>query len=61
MYKYRSNVKSKIFVQLVYGPGNGNDQACQKWFVEFCVEDFLLNNAVQSSRLVEVDSKQVIT
>ena len=32
---------------------------CQKWLVKFCTGNFLLDNAPQSDRPVEVDSNQI--
>ena len=37
------------------------DRMCQKWFANFCAGDFSLDDAPQSGRLVEVDSKQIGT
>ena len=37
------------------------DRTCQKWFVKFHAGDFLLDNAPQSGRPVEVDSNQIKT
>ena len=34
---------------------------CQKWFAKFCAGDFLLDDAPQSGRPVEVDSNQIET
>ena len=34
---------------------------CQKWFAEFCVGDFLLADAPQLGRPVEVHSDQIKT
>ena len=45
----------------VYGEGAVTDQMCQKWFVKFCAGDFLLDDAPQSGRPVEVDSNQTET
>ena len=35
------------------------DQTCQKWFVNFWAGDFLLENAPQSSRPIEVGGDQI--
>ena len=43
------------------GEGAVTDQMCQKWFVKFCAGDFLLDDAPQSGRPVEVDSNQTET
>ena len=40
----------------VYGEGAVTDQMCQKWFTKFRAGDFLLDNAPQLGRPVEVDS-----
>ena len=45
----------------MYGEGAVTDQTCQNWFVKFCAGDFSLDDAPQSGRLVEVDSKQIGT
>ena len=37
------------------------DQMCQKWFAKFRDGDFLLDNAPQLGRPVEVDSHQIET
>ena len=34
---------------------------CLKWFVKFCAEDFLLDDAPWSGRPVEIDSDQMET
>ena len=43
----------------VYGEGALTDWMCQKWFVKFCAGDFLLDDAPQSGRPIEVDSDQI--
>ena len=43
----------------VYGEGAVTDQTCQKWFAKFRARDFLLDDAPQSGRPVEVDSNQI--
>ena len=43
----------------VYGKGAVTDQTCQKWFAKFHDGDFLLDDAPQSGRPVEVDSDQI--
>ena len=45
----------------VNGEGTVTGQTCQKWFVKFCAGDFMLGNASQSGRPVEVDSNQIET
>ena len=37
------------------------DRTCQKWFAKFCAGDFLLDDAPQTGRPVEVDSNQIET
>ena len=45
----------------VYGEGAVADRMCQKWFAKYHAGDFLLNDAPQSGRPVEVDSHQIET
>ena len=46
----------------VYGEGAGLiDQMCQKWFVKFCAQDFLLDDAPWLGKPAEVDSNQIET
>ena len=45
----------------MYGEGAVTDQTCRKWFAKFCAGAFLLDDAPQSGRPVEVDSKQIET
>ena len=45
----------------VYGEDPVTDWTCQKWLAKFRVGDFLLDNAPQSGRRVEVDSYQIET
>ena len=45
----------------MYGEGAVTDRRGQKWFVKLCAKDFLLDDAPQSSRPVEVDSDQIET
>ena len=40
----------------VYGKGAVTDRMCQKWFAKFRAGDFLLEDAPQSARPVEVDN-----
>ena len=40
----------------VYGKSAVTDRTCQTWFVRFHAGDFLLDDAPQSGRPVEVDS-----
>ena len=44
-----------------YGKGGVTDQTCQVWFAKFCDGDFLLDDAPQSGRPVEVGSCQIET
>ena len=46
---------------VVYGEGAVTDQMCQKWFAKFLAGDFLLDDAPQLARAVEVDSDQIKT
>ena len=43
----------------MYGEGAVTNQRCQKWFANFHTGDFLLDNAPQSGRSVEVGTNQV--
>ena len=45
----------------VYGEGAVMDKTCQKWFAKFRAGDFLLGNAPQLGRTVEVDRDQIET
>ena len=45
----------------MYGQGAVTDRTCQKWFVKFHTEDFLLDNAPGLGRPVEVDYDQMET
>ena len=57
--KNATEMHRKICV--VYGEGAVTDQMCQKWFATFRTGDFLLDDAPQSGRPVEVDSDQIKT
>ena len=43
------------------GEGAVTDRMCQKWFVKFHTGNFLLDDARQSGRGVEVDNDQIKT
>ena len=45
----------------VYGEGAVTDWMWKMWFVKFFAVDFLLDDAPQSGRQVEVDSNQIET
>ena len=45
----------------MYGEGAVTDRICQMGFVKFHAGDFLMDDAPQSSRAVEVDSDQIQT
>ena len=45
----------------VYGEVAVTDRTGQKWFVQFCVGDFFLDNAPWSGTPVEIDSNQIKT
>ena len=47
--------KTNAKVSAVYGEGAVTDRICQKWFAKFHAGDFLLEDAPQSDRPVEVD------
>ena len=57
--KNTPEVQKKICA--VYGEGAVTDWICQKWFVNFCTGDFLLDNIPQSDRTAEVDSNEINT
>ena len=43
------------------GEGAVTDRMCRKWFVKFHTGNFLLDDAPQSGRVVEVDNDQIKT
>ena len=45
----------------VYGEGAVTDEMWQSWFVKFCAGDFLLDDAPQSGRPLDVDNDQMKT
>ena len=45
----------------VQGKGAATDRTCQKWFEKFNAGDFLLDDAPQSGRPIEVESDQIET
>ena len=45
----------------VYGEGARTNRTCQKWFAKFCAGGFVLEDAPQSGRPVEIDSNQIET
>ena len=45
----------------MYEEGAMTDWTCQKWFAKFCAGDFLLDDAPNSGRPVEVDSNEIET
>ena len=45
----------------MYEEGAMTDQTCQKWFARFHARDFMLDDAPQSGRQVEVDRDQIKT
>ena len=55
--KNATELQKKICAE--YGEGAVNDQMCQEWFMKFCAGDFLLDNAPEQGRPVEVDSDQI--
>ena len=55
--KNTTEMQKKIYA--VFGDGAVTDRMCQKWLVKFRAVDFLLDNAPQSGRPVEVDSDQI--
>ena len=54
-------LKRKKKICAVYGEGAVADQTCQKWFAKFHAGDFLLDDAPQSGRPVEIKSDQIET
>ena len=58
--KVKMQLKCKM-ICAVYGGGSVTVQLCQKWFTKFSATDFLLDNAPQLGRPVEVDSDQIKT
>ena len=56
--KGKNSTETQRKICAVYGGGAVTDQTCQKWFAKFCAGDILLDNTLQSSRPVEVDSNQ---
>ena len=54
-------LKRKKKICAVYGEGAVTDRTCQKWFAKFQAGDFLLDDAPQLGRPVEVDSDQIET
>ena len=59
--KVKTQLKRKKKICAVCGEGAMTDQTCQKWFVKFHAGDFLLDDAPQSGRQVEVDRDQIET
>ena len=57
--KNATETQRKICV--VYGEGSMTDQTCQKFILEFCAEDFMLDDAPWSGSPVEADSDQIET
>ena len=57
--KNATEMQKKICV--VHGEGAVTDWMCQKWFVKFHAGNFLLDDAPQLGRPVEVDSNQIET
>ena len=45
----------------MYGEGAVTDKTGQKWFANFCVGDFLLDDSPWLGRAAEVDSDQIET
>ena len=45
----------------MYGEGAVTDQTGRKWFANFCVGDFLLDDSPWLGRAAEVDSDQIET
>ena len=59
--KYKNAAEKQKQICTVCGEGAVTDQMCQKWFVMFYAEDFLLDDALRLGRPVEVDSDQIET
>ena len=45
----------------MYGEGAVTDRMCQKWSVNFCARDFLLDHASWLGRPVDINSNQIKT
>ena len=60
-FKKFKNVTEKKMICAVYGEGAETYWMHQKWFVKFSAGDFLLDDAPQLGRPVEVDSNQMKT
>ena len=59
--KDRNATETKENICAVYGEGAVTDRMYQKWFAKFRAGDFLLDDAPQLGRPVEVDSDQIET
>ena len=59
--KGKNATKTQKKICAMYGEGAMTDRTYQKWFAKFRAGDFLLDNAPQSGRPVEVDSHQIET
>ena len=59
--KGKNTTETQKKICAVCGEGAVTDQICQKLFAKFCARDFSLDNALWSSRAIEVDSNQIKT
>ena len=59
--KGKNATETQKKICIVYAEGAMTVGTCQKWFAEFRVGDFSLDDAPQSDRPVEVDSFQIKT
>ena len=59
--KSKNTTEMQKKICAVCGEGAVTDRTCQKWFVKFHTEDFLLDNAPGLGRPVEVDYDQMET
>ena len=59
--KGKNAIEIQEKVSAVYGEGAVTDQMCQKWFAKICAKEFLLDDAPQLGRAIEVDSDQIET
>ena len=57
--KTANETQKKICI--AYGEGAVTDQTCRKWFAKFHAGEFLLDNAPQLGRPVEVDCNKIKT
>ena len=59
--KGKNTTEMQKQIWAVYGEGAVADRMCQEWFARFRAGGFLLDDAPQSGRTVEVDNSQIKT